>query len=41
MKVLNYGDQAVSVALEEVESRDWTEKVRDMAKYSIMCAPSR
>lgn len=27
MAALNYGEEAVSVALEEVESRDWAEKV--------------
>lgn len=27
MSVFNYGEEAVSVAFEEVESRDWTEKV--------------
>jgi 4-oxalocrotonate tautomerase len=27
MRVLHYGDEAVSVAFEEVESGDWTEKV--------------
>ena len=25
--VLNYGDESVSVAFQEVESQDWTEKV--------------
>jgi 4-oxalocrotonate tautomerase len=27
MSVLNYGDDSVSVAFEEVESREWAEKV--------------
>jgi 4-oxalocrotonate tautomerase len=27
MTTLNYGEEAVSVGFEEVESRDWTEKV--------------
>ncbi len=27
MNVLNYGDESVSVAIEEVSSRDWAEKV--------------
>ena len=27
MEVLNYGAESVSVALEEVESQDWEEKV--------------
>jgi len=27
MKVLNYGDESVSVAIEEVTARDWAEKV--------------
>jgi 4-oxalocrotonate tautomerase len=27
MEVLNYGEKSVSVALEEVESKDWEEKV--------------
>lgn len=27
MDVLNYGEESVSVALEEVESRDWPEQV--------------
>jgi 4-oxalocrotonate tautomerase len=27
MKVLNYGEESVSVAMEEVQSQDWTEKV--------------
>ena len=27
MNVLNYGEEAVSVAFEEVESQDWAEKV--------------
>ena len=26
-KVLNYGEESVSVAIEEVEPRDWAEKV--------------
>jgi len=25
--VLNYGEESVSVAFEEIDSRDWTEKV--------------
>ena len=27
MSVLNYGEESVSVAIEEIESRDWAEKV--------------
>ena len=27
MEILHYGDDSVSVALEEVKSRDWLEKV--------------
>jgi 4-oxalocrotonate tautomerase len=27
MDILHYGDESVSVALEEVSSRDWAEKV--------------
>ena len=27
MKVLNYGEESVSVAIEEVKSQDWREKV--------------
>jgi 4-oxalocrotonate tautomerase len=27
MSVLGYGEESVSVAMEEVEARDWTEKV--------------
>jgi 4-oxalocrotonate tautomerase len=27
MEVLNYGDESVSVAFEEIESRDWAVKV--------------
>jgi len=27
MDILNYIDEAVSVAIEEVQSKDWTEKV--------------
>jgi 4-oxalocrotonate tautomerase len=27
MEILHYGDESVSVALEEVKSRDWLEKV--------------
>jgi len=27
MKVLTYGDESVSVAIEEVSARDWAEKV--------------
>ena len=27
MKVLNYGDESVSVAFEEVSAEDWAEKV--------------
>jgi len=27
MKVLNYGEESVSVAIEEVPARDWAEKV--------------
>jgi 4-oxalocrotonate tautomerase len=27
MNVLNYGDESVSVAIEEVEPQDWAEKV--------------
>jgi 4-oxalocrotonate tautomerase len=27
MDVLNYGDESVSVAFEEISSRDWAEKV--------------
>lgn len=27
MDILNYGEESVSVALEEVEARDWAEKV--------------
>ena len=26
-RVLNYGEESVSVAFEEIDSRDWTEKV--------------
>ncbi len=27
MEILNYGEESVSVALEEVKSRDWADKV--------------
>jgi 4-oxalocrotonate tautomerase len=27
MRVLHYGEESVSVAMEEVRSRDWTDKV--------------
>ena len=27
MKILSYGEESVSVAIEEVKSQDWTEKV--------------
>jgi len=27
MEILNYGEESVSVAMEEVRSRDWAEKV--------------
>ena len=27
MDILNYGDESVSVAMEEVKSQDWVEKV--------------
>jgi 4-oxalocrotonate tautomerase len=27
MTTLNYGEESVSVGLEEIESKDWTEKV--------------
>ena len=27
MSVLNYGEQSVSVSMEEIRSKDWTEKV--------------
>ena len=27
MKVLNYGEESVSVAIEEIEPQDWAEKV--------------
>ena len=27
MKILNYGEESVSVAMEEVEAREWAEKV--------------
>ena len=27
MKVLNYGEESVSVAIEEIKSQDWAEKV--------------
>lgn len=27
MEILNYGEESVSVAMEEVSSRDWAEKV--------------
>ena len=27
MSVLNYGEEAVSVAIEEIEPKDWSEKV--------------
>lgn len=27
MKILDYGDESVSVALEEIKSQDWLEKV--------------
>jgi 4-oxalocrotonate tautomerase len=27
MEVLNYGEESVSVAFEEIDSRDWAEKV--------------
>lgn len=27
MRTLNYGEESVSVAMEEVEPKDWTEKV--------------
>lgn len=27
MSILNYGEESVSVAMEEIKSKDWTEKV--------------
>jgi 4-oxalocrotonate tautomerase len=27
MEILNYGEESVSVALEEIKARDWAEKV--------------
>ena len=27
MAILHYGEESVSIAMEEVQSRDWTEKV--------------
>jgi 4-oxalocrotonate tautomerase len=27
MEVLHYGDESVSVAMEEIKAKDWTEKV--------------
>lgn len=27
MSILHYGEESVSVAMEEIKSRDWTEKV--------------
>lgn len=29
MEILHYGDESVSVAVEEVKARDWLEKVYD------------
>ena len=29
MEILNYGEEAVSVSIEEVSSKDWKEKVFD------------
>ena len=34
MTVLNYGDESVSVAIEEIEPHDWSEKVY---KPDIVC----
>lgn len=36
MNVLNYGEESVSVAIEEISSRDWAEKVyrRDIVASS-------
>ena len=38
MDVLGYGEESVSVALEEVEARDWAEKVY---KPDIMSKPDQ
>ena len=40
MSVLNYGEESVSVAMEEVSSRDWMEKVYKpdiRAKWDTLC----
>ena len=38
MEMLNYGEESVSVAIEEVEPRDWAEKVY---KPDIASKPDR
>jgi 4-oxalocrotonate tautomerase len=38
MSVLNYGEEAVSVAMEEVKPQDWTEKVY---RADILSHPER
>ena len=38
MEVLGYGEESVSVAMEEVEPRDWAEKVY---KTDIMSKPQQ
>jgi 4-oxalocrotonate tautomerase len=38
MAVLNYGEESVSVSIEEVEPQDWTEKVH---KPDILDNPQR
>jgi len=38
MDVLNYGDEAISVAFEEIPAKDWAEKVY---KPDIVARPER
>ena len=38
MKILNYGEESVSVAIEEVNPQDWTDKVY---KPDILSHPER
>jgi 4-oxalocrotonate tautomerase len=38
MDILNYGEESVSVAIEEVEARDWAEKVY---KPDILNSPEK
>lgn len=38
MQILDYGEESVSVAMEEIDSRDWAEKVY---KPDIVAKPDR